>query len=489
MKLKFRTIIIIVLLIAVSASAYADKKESPQRHRILISTDIGGTDPDDNQSMIHLLMYSNEFDIEGLVSSPSFGEGNKEEILRMIDMYEKDLPALRRGLKTEQKKLRSGSNDNSSSIVMPGSKYPSADYLRSITKQGRRGGCSLKGWDSPTEGSEWIIQCARRADSRPLWVLVWGALEDVAQALHDAPDIEKKIRIYWIGGPNKKWGSDGYRYIVEHHPNLWFIENNASYRGFITDAKEQTPYQALFYEKAMKGHGIMGEDFINYYKGIAKMGDTPTLLYLMGQDRQGNAFDADDPAADHWGGRFELMSQSPRYVITGALCCADTVPVYSVMEWHLKGPVLEGTDCPAHILRGERGAFTLRTDKQNWQGCYLGNGIYVVTYSPKAPATLAYTITSDIPGFPSHEGVFTVGSQWPAVGKYSTVSPTIKSEPYTVGKTWWTDCGAESLKSGKSDYEDYAEHNSQWQGAATVSVWREAVMRDWEKRFKWMGNR
>ena len=45
------------------------------------------------------------------------------------------------------------------------------------------------------------------------------------------------------------------------------------------------------------------------------------------------------------------------------------------------------------------------------------------------------------------------------------------------------------LKSGKSDYEDYAEHNSRWQGAATVSVWREAVMRDWEKRFKWMDNR
>ena len=31
----------------------------PERPRILISTDIGGTDPDDNQSMTHLLMYSN----------------------------------------------------------------------------------------------------------------------------------------------------------------------------------------------------------------------------------------------------------------------------------------------------------------------------------------------------------------------------------------------------------------------------------------------
>ena len=64
------------------------REKVPQRPRILISTDIGGTDPDDNPSMIHYLMYSNLFEIEGLVSSPSFGEGSKEEIIRMIDLYE-----------------------------------------------------------------------------------------------------------------------------------------------------------------------------------------------------------------------------------------------------------------------------------------------------------------------------------------------------------------------------------------------------------------
>jgi hypothetical protein len=31
--------------------------------------------------------------------------------------------------------------------------------------------------------------------------LVWGGLDDVAQALHDAPEIQDKLRIYWIGGP------------------------------------------------------------------------------------------------------------------------------------------------------------------------------------------------------------------------------------------------------------------------------------------------
>ncbi|MCM1163646.1 MAG: hypothetical protein NC339_05295 [Muribaculaceae bacterium] len=30
------------------------------------------------------------------------------------------------------------------------------------------------------------------------------ALEDVAQTLHDEPAIADRIRVYWIGGPNKR---------------------------------------------------------------------------------------------------------------------------------------------------------------------------------------------------------------------------------------------------------------------------------------------
>lgn len=67
----------------------------PVKPRILISTDIGGTDPDDNQSMAHFLMYSEMFETEGLVSSPSYGHGSKQNLLDMIDLYEKDLPKLK----------------------------------------------------------------------------------------------------------------------------------------------------------------------------------------------------------------------------------------------------------------------------------------------------------------------------------------------------------------------------------------------------------
>jgi hypothetical protein len=34
-----------------------------------------------------------------------------------------------------------------------------------------------------TEGSDWIVRAARQNDPRPLWVLVWGGIDDLAQAL------------------------------------------------------------------------------------------------------------------------------------------------------------------------------------------------------------------------------------------------------------------------------------------------------------------
>ncbi len=88
-----KSITSLVLSIFLSLVSYSGAVAA-ERHRILVTTDIGGTDADDNQSMAHLLMYNDLFDIEALVSTPSFGSGSKSEILRMIDVYEKDYPRL-----------------------------------------------------------------------------------------------------------------------------------------------------------------------------------------------------------------------------------------------------------------------------------------------------------------------------------------------------------------------------------------------------------
>ncbi len=185
------------------------------RPRVLISTDIGGTDPDDFQSMVHLLLYADVLDIEGLISSP-FGPGRKADILRVVDAYERDYPRL----------------------VTHSARYPQPDDLRAITKQGAIDRVGPPGVGAPTEGSDWIVRCARRDDPRPLYVLVWGGIEDLAQALHDAPDILPKLRVYFIGGPNKMWSVEAYNYIEKHHPDLWIIEANSTYRGWFVGGNQ-----------------------------------------------------------------------------------------------------------------------------------------------------------------------------------------------------------------------------------------------------------
>lgn len=420
---------VILLCFAACILSACGQAETSGKYRVLISTDIGGTDPDDNQSMAHLLMYSDCFEIEGLVSSPSFGNGSKEEILRMIDLYEKDFEKLQ------------AHNGN---LMKP-------DDLRKLCKQGRRGLAPYKGYDVPTEGSEWIVTCARRKSDRPLYVLVWGSLEDVAQALHDAPDIEPNIRVYWIGGPNKKWGVNSYAYIAEHFPDLWMIENNASYRGFIGDKKVDDEFNGRYYEKHVRGAGHLGADFINYYDGLVKMGDTPSLLYMMDGDPA-------DPGKECWGGSFERMGESPRTIFTSSPTVKDTVAVYSVLEFRFNGPEQDEKSV------GDK-FFTFHVDRQEWDGVYLGKGIYGVRYAPKAPAVLEYETTSDISELDGRKGTFVVGKDWPG-----------KSTPdsYKLGEKWYTDRREPELFEGV------------WQGSRTVSKWRNEVLSDWAERWEWM---
>ena len=405
--------------------AACDSVSETTKYRVLVSTDIGGTDPDDNQSMAHLLMYSDCYRLEGIISSPSYGDGNKEEILRMIDLYEKDLPALR-------------------------TQYPdlmSPDALRAITKQGRKGAAPMCGYEEPTEGSEWIVQCARQSTDEPLYVLVWGGLEDVAQALYDAPDIADKVRIYWIGGPNKKWSVNSYLYIVENHPNLWFIECNAAYRGFISSSTEEPDYESYF-DRVMADAGHLGPDFGNYYDGNIKMGDTPSLLYVM----QG---DPNDPTSESWGGAFEPQYHSPRMVFHRPTTEADTVACYSIIEWRFQGPEID-REVGAPVM-------TATIDRQPWEGYYLGDGVYMLRYCPKQPASLDYVIASDIKELDGLSGRFTVSGEWPG-------QPT--EEGFTVGDNWMTDVAAPELFEGK------------WQGAVTVRKWRKEVLADWAERWQ-----
>jgi inosine-uridine nucleoside N-ribohydrolase len=174
-----------------------DTKEENKIPRVIISTDIGGSDPDDYQSMVHLLVYADQFDIKGIISSPPH-EGRKEHIEEVLHAYAQDY-----------ENLKTHSNS-----------FPPPDSLLHVTKQGAIQPQKNQIPEELSEGAEWIIKKAKEERGKPLYILVWGSITDVAQAVHDDPGIKEHIRIYSIGSWNTLQDQNARDYLYKNHDDL-----------------------------------------------------------------------------------------------------------------------------------------------------------------------------------------------------------------------------------------------------------------------------
>jgi len=423
---------LLLFLLAPVASA-ANETTEGTRQRIIVSTDIGGTDFDDFQSMVHLFAYADRFDIEGLISSP-YGPGRKSHILQVIDAYEHDYP-----------NLRSYSE-----------KYPRPDALREISKQGALDSAGLQGFGKPTEGSEWIVSCARRTDPRPLWVLVWGGIDDVAQALHDDPAIKSKLRVYFIGGPNKKWSATAYDYIARNHPDLWVIEANDTYRGwFVGGDQAGDKGNTSFVTTHVAGHGAMGDFFAGLSfdgksRATIKMGDTPSLAFLLGKN-------PGDPSKESWGGKFVRAWERRRYVFDHAESAppnaANKIEVFSILDliYH-----------PANLATRKGATASLLMDKQEFPGFLDEGGAWHFILSPKDGKTFNYSIKCSDPSLDGKVGSFT--ANW--------LTKDLTSTPSSRYPNWWTDDPDPAV----------AEHY--FAGAKTVNKWRTEFLTDFAERMR-----
>lgn len=420
---QFLLLVLALLLPALPAGAMP-AGSAAARPRVIVSTDIGGTDFDDFQSLVHLLVYADRIDLEGMIASPwGAARNRKENLLKIISVYEKDYP-----------NLRTWSD-----------RYPTPDALRALSKQGGSDSADLRGWGARTEGSDWIIACAHRDDPRPLWLLVWGGIDDLAQALHDDPSIKANLRVYWIGGPNKKWSTTAYDYIAREHPDLWIIENNATYRGWFTGGNQEGDLgNAAFVQQHIKGRGALGDYFASIAPQV-KMGDSPSLTYLFGATPE-------NPASDSWGGRFVRAWDRPRYTFARAPTAAEVVETYAILEliYRPAGPVPAGVNA------------TLVVDNQKFPGFVGSDGVWHFLFSPKDAKPWSYLITSNHPGLDGQTGGFT--SFMPA--------PTRASQPSSRYPNWWT------------DDPDPAMATAGQPGTIHVSRWREEFLRDFALRLQ-----
>jgi len=154
--------------------------------RLVVLTDISN-EPDDEESLVRLLVYSNEYDLEGLIATTSVwlrDQTRPDLIRRHIEAYGKV-------------------RDNLSRHA-PG--FPRATDLLAMVRAGSsQFGMPGVGPQKQTEGSRHIVEVVDRPDPRPVWVAVWGGANTLAQALWDvkytrsAEELSRfvsKLRVY-----------------------------------------------------------------------------------------------------------------------------------------------------------------------------------------------------------------------------------------------------------------------------------------------------
>jgi hypothetical protein len=301
--------IVIRTFLAVLVMAYGgmSARAAEARPRLIVLTDIGG-DPDDQQSMIRLLLYANEFDIEGLIASASGVPGELKE------------PVTKPHLIGELVEAYGKVHGN---LTKHAQGYPKVAHLLSCIKTGnQRRGVDAIGEGKDTEGSRWLIEVVDRPDDRPVNISIWGGQTDFAQALwrvrqdRGREGLKKfvaRLRVHDIDDQDKM-----VEWIWEQFPGMFYILSKAAkgrdkregaYRGMYLGGDESLASRDWMEKNIRQDHGPLGALYPahtwtapNPHSAI-KEGDTPSWFYFL---RHG-VNDPEHPEWGGWGGRFLLM--------------------------------------------------------------------------------------------------------------------------------------------------------------------------------------
>lgn len=318
--MRWPGLVILGLILATRPTASAE-----DRIRLVVLTDIssvtaGQAEPDDGQSLIRLMLYTNEFDVEGLVATSNLGHGQRvrpDLIERVIDAYAAVRP----------------------NLVRHDERYPDPASLRPLVKSGQPvAGPKIAversvGPGRDTEASDWLIELADRPDPRPIWVLIWGGSADLAQSLdrvrrtrspEQLSQFVSKLRVHSIGDQD----STG-PWIRHEFPGLPVITQQRAYRGMYRGG-DPALASSSWVKAHARGHGALGDLYPDYnggdiwsrtlgpVRGI-KEGDTPSFLALV----PNGLTDRARPELGSWGGRFLGVDVHQVDVADPDLVCPD----------------------------------------------------------------------------------------------------------------------------------------------------------------------
>ncbi|EJT78440.1 hypothetical protein GGTG_03541 [Gaeumannomyces tritici R3-111a-1] len=292
------------------ASTASRLQTYPSKPRVFIISDISN-EPDDAESLCRYLLYSNQFDTEGLVACTSTWMRTKvcpQDMIKIINAY-------------------AGAVDNLNKHTHPNFPYPSAEHVRSLVRSGPPVyGMTAVGDDIPiSEGAKLLVSRIEAALDRPLWVLCWGGANVLAQALlsirntrpaAEAAALRARVRVYAISDQDDSAG-----WIRAQFPDVFYIASvhawnqygMAAWTGISGDRYYGFDSGGPDFDKVTKEWirehiqiGPLGGAYPDYM--FIPEGDTPTFLYLI----QNGLGVPEHPEYGSWGGRYGLVDGAQR---------------------------------------------------------------------------------------------------------------------------------------------------------------------------------
>ncbi len=248
--------------------------------RTIITTD---GEIDDVDSYIRMLLYANEFEIEGLVYSSSMwhykGDGQGTTMVSEMEMTREmygERTSLRWPGTTWMHELLDAYEHVYPNLSKHAEGYPTAVYLKSVV---RIGNIDFEGEISrDTEGSDFIkAALLDEGDPRQIYLQAWGGANTIARALKSIeeefgqsdewPFLRKRISQKAILYTISEQDATIRGYIQPNWPELKILWNGAQFWALAYGWKTAVPQELHSY---LEGD-FMGEHIINDHGPLTKM--------------------------------------------------------------------------------------------------------------------------------------------------------------------------------------------------------------------------
>ena len=292
---------LVLLLLVGAASSGAD-----ERPRVIVTSD---GEIDDECSMVRFLLYANEWDVEGIVTSSSQYHWQGRDwagddwIEPYLDAYARVHPRL----------------------VEHDARYPTAEYLRERTHLGN---VKAEGeMEEVTAGSQHIVSVLLdRADDRPVWLQAWGGPNTIARALktieEEHPErmaeVASKVRLFFIWEQDStyqdyirpRWGRYGIPTIVSDQ--FWAIAYQ--WDRILPEDERRYFVGAWMKEHVLEGHGPLTALYKAHVEGdegfgpgdFRSEGDSPAFLHTIATGLR----NLESPDWGGWGGRYVRVREN-----------------------------------------------------------------------------------------------------------------------------------------------------------------------------------